>query len=141
VEVRFRERRGRFVSRFQQPSFEFRRNCERSDLLGPYGAQNLIDQITCIITGARAHLLPQEVLNVSGQGNGHRCNVPKRTGHVNRSSVSPNPRLTRISHGTFFARLIQLGHFSLEKFARLGLQFVEAEFALFEFGQEGFLEL
>jgi hypothetical protein len=86
AKVGFRERGGRFVGRFQQPSFKFGRDRKGSELLVPYRSHKFINQIARIIAGARANLLLQKILNVFGQGNGHRSNVLEGRGYVNRAS-------------------------------------------------------
>jgi hypothetical protein len=76
VKVSFGERCGRLIGRLQEPGLKLRRDFEWLALLVAHAAEHVIRQLAGVGGDARTNLLPQELLNVLGQSNGHGKRIP-----------------------------------------------------------------
>ena len=79
VKVSFGERCGRLIGSLQEPGFKLRRDFKRLTLLVARAAKHVIYQFAGVSGDTSLNLLPQEVLNVFGQSNGHGNTIPPGT--------------------------------------------------------------
>ena len=86
VKVSLGERCGRLIGSLQEPSFKLRRDFVRLALLVAHAAKHVIRQFAGVSGDTGLNLLPQEVLNVFGQSNGHGNTIPLGRGRAKAKS-------------------------------------------------------